>query len=450
MWGAVAALPARQGLQARMTEKRLLKLVQPEAGLKPAAKARVRKKAAGPKVSRQDLILATAAELFNERGVGAVGLSELAKKMGLGRATFYHYVADREDLVFRCYQKSCEAETERLDHAEEAPPGLPRVLRFLEESLGEEAKRTAVITDTGVLSDVPRGIIERAAKRNYDRLAAMIGEGIRIGNIRPCDEQLVARILPSMIDFYRMSGRWVEKQRNVENIAAILDFVTHGSATDPDAPFEFTYNAEMFSRAHTMSFDALSIADVRVEQILMVGSKLINTRGLENVSLEDVAAALGMTRGVVYHYFTDRQDLVRRCLDRGYDLYEAFIVYARKHGRTGLEKSLIIAHLNAQAQAGSLQPVAAWMGFDVLSPHLRAKYGEGMRNLLEQSDSIAREGIADGSRRATDYRPITIARAGAFLWIPKWISQVDDPSPHRIANEMVSFFKSGLAYRRQS
>lgn len=429
-----------------MIEKRHLKLVEPEAAPQPAAKKRARKKAA-PKVSRQDLILATAAELFNEQGVGAVGLSELAKKLGLGRATCYHYVADREDLVFRCFQKSCEAETERLDHAEDAPPGLPRVLRFLEESLSEDAKRTAVITDTGVLSEVPRGIIEKAAKRNYDRLAAMIGEGIRIGNIRPCDEQLVARILPSMMDFYRMSGRWVDKQRNIENVAAILDFVTHGSATDPDTPFELTHNAEMFSRAHTKSFDALSIADVRVEQILMVGSKMINTRGLENVSLEDVAAALGMTRGVVYHYFTDREDLVRRCLDRGYDLYDAFIAYARKHGRTGLEKSLIITHLNAQAQAGSLQPVAAWMGFDVLSPHLRAKYGESMRNLLEQSDAIAREGIADGSRRAIDYRPITIARAGAFLWIPKWISQIEDPSPYRIANEIVSVFKSGLVVR---
>lgn len=400
-----------------------------------------------PKVSRQDLILATAAEMFNEQGVGAVGLSELAKKMGLGRATFYHYVADREDLVFRCFQKSCEAEADRLDHAEEAPPGLPRILRFLEESLGEEARRTAVITDTGMLSEAPRGIIEKAVKRNYDRLAAMIGEGIRIGNIRPCDEQLVARILPSMMDFYRMSGRWVDKQRNVENVAAILDFVTHGSATDPDMPFEFTYSAEMFSRAHAKSFDALSIADVRIEQILMVGSKMINTRGLENVSLEDVAAALGMTRGVVYHYFTDREDLVRRCLDRGYELYEAFIAYARKHGRTGLEKSLIVTHLNAQAQAGSLQPVAAWMGFDVLSPHLRAKYGDSMRDLLEQSDAIAREGIADGTRRAIDYRPITIARAGAFLWIPKWIAQIDDPSPHRIADEISSVFKSGLARR---
>jgi len=429
-----------------MAQKRHLKLVDPAGAAKPPAKKRVRKKAE-PKLSRQDLILQSAADLFNDQGVGSVGLSDLAKKMGLSRATFYHYVADREDLVFRCFQRSCEAETERLDRADEAPEGLPSVLRFLEESLGEEARQTAVITDTGLLSDAPREIIEKAVKRNYDRLAATIGEGIRIGNIRPCDEQLVARILPSMVSFYRMSGRWVDKQRNVENVAAILDFVKNGSATNPDTPFELHHSAEMFSRAQVKGFDALSIADVRIEQILMTGSRMINTRGLENVSLEDVAGALGFTRGVYYHYFADREDLIRRCLERGYELYDAFIEFAEKHGRNGLEKSLIVAHLNAQAQAGSLQPVAAWMGFDVLSPNLRARYADRMRRLLERSDAIAREGLADGSRRDIDYRPITVARAGAFLWIPKWISHIDDPSPHRIANEIVSVFKAGLASR---
>ncbi len=398
-------------------------------------------------MSKRDLILATAAAMFNEHGVGAIGLAELAKKMGVGRATFYHYVADREDLVFQCYQKSCEAETERLDRAEEAEPGLPQVVRYLEVSLDGAAADTAVITDTGLLSSAPREIIEKASRRNYDRLAAMIGEGVRAGNIRPCDERLISRVLPSMVAFYRMSGRWVDRERDVHSAASIIDLVVYGSAADPDAPFVFHHSADIFSKAHARGLDTLSIADVRIEQILMVGSKLINTRGVENVALEDVARTLGVTRGAFYHYFADREDLVRRCLERGYELYDAFIDHAEKHGRNGLEKGLIISHLNSQAQAGSLQPVAAWMGLDVLSPSLRTQFSGQLRHLLERSDAIADEGMCDGSRRATDHRPSTIARAGAFLWIPKWINQIEDPSPHRIADEIVNLVKSGLAVR---
>ncbi|MDZ4372533.1 MAG: TetR/AcrR family transcriptional regulator [Phenylobacterium sp.] len=391
------------------------------------------------------MILAAAAELFNEHGVGAVSLADLARKLRLSRASFYYYVADREDLIFRCYQKSWEADTEFLDSATAADPGLPQVLRYLEESLTEEAQRTAVITDTGLLSEAHRGIIDKYAKRNYDRLAGMIGEGIRLGNIRPCDEQLMARMLPSMVAFYRTSGRWVEKDRNVQNVAALLDFVAQGLAADRDLPFDFQHSSDMFSALHVRGLDALSTADLRIEQIMMVGSKIINARGVDSLSLEDVVAALGVTRGTVYHYFSDREDLIKRCLERGYDLYDAFIDYAEKHGRNGLEKTLIITHLNAQALVGSLQPVGAWMGFEIFAPELRSKFSERLRVLLERGDAIAEEGIADGSRRGTDHQPITLARVGAYLWIPKWISQIEDPRPHRIADEIARFFKSGLA-----
>ncbi|TAL32106.1 MAG: TetR/AcrR family transcriptional regulator [Phenylobacterium sp.] len=407
--------------------------------------ARTRRRDVEPKVSKQEQILAAAAQLFNAHGVGAVGLADLSKALGLSRATVYHYVADREDLVFRCYQRSCAAETEWLDRAEAAAPGLPRVLRYLEESLGEEAKRTAVITDIGLLSPGPREIITRDVRRNYERLAAMIGEGIRLGNIRPCDEQLIARVLPSMVAFYRVSGQWVEAERDIENVAAILDFVAWGSATDRDTPFALHQSADMFSPLQVRGLDALSVADLRIEQILMAGSKLINLRGAESLSLEDVVAALGVTRGTVYHYFNDREDLIRGCLERGYKLYEVFMDFAERNGRDGLEKSLIITHLNTQAQAGPLQPVAAWMGGEVLDPGLRATFADRLRKLLERSDAVAMEGIADGTRRRVDYRPLTIARAGAFLWIPKWIDQLDNSKPHRIADEIVGLFKSGLA-----
>lgn len=248
-----------------------------------------------------------------------------------------------------------------------------------------------------------------------------------------------------MVAFYRTSGRWVEKDRNVQNVAALLDFVAMGSAADRDMPFEFQHSSDMFSALHVRGLDALSVADLRIEQIMMIGSKIINARGVDSLSLEDVVATLGVTRGTVYHYFSDREDLIKRCLERGYNLYDAFIDFAEKHGRNGVEKTLIITHLNTQALVGSLQPVGAWMGFEIFAPALQSKFSEKLRKLLERSDAIAREGIADGSRRATDHWPITIARVGAYLWIPKWISQVEDPQPHRIADEIARFFKSGLA-----
>ncbi len=91
-----------------------------------------------------------------------------------------------------------------------------------------------------------------------------------------------------------------------------------------------------------------------------------------------------------------------------------------------------------------LEPVAGWMGFDVLSPNERRKSRQKMRALVERSDAFAEEGAADGSRRKHDYKAVTIARAGAYLWIPKWISEIEHPTPHRVAEEVVSLYNCGL------
>ncbi len=43
-------------------------------------------------------ILSAAAELFVERGVGAVGMGDIARASGCSRATLYRYFADRDEL----------------------------------------------------------------------------------------------------------------------------------------------------------------------------------------------------------------------------------------------------------------------------------------------------------------------------------------------------------------
>lgn len=399
---------------------------------------------ASRKVSKQEAILREAALMFNEHGIGAVGFGDLAKRMGVGRATFYHYVADREDLIFRCYQRSCEAETERLDLASEAPAGLPQVLAFMQLSLSPEASRTAIIVDTSVLGEAHRSIIERAQRRNYDRLAAMIGAGIDAGNIRPCDEQLIARILPSIILFARMSGRWLPDRPGAADLEAVVDFIAHGSAARRDTEVRVYKNADDFARITLADFGDRKISDLKMEQILMKGSWLINRHGVVNVSLEDVASAMGATRGTVYHYFSDREDLVRKCLERSFEIYDAFVDYAAAHGRNGLEKAAIVSHLNTQAMAGSLQPVAGWMGLDALSQASQKHVSRRLREVLARTEAFAEEGMADGSRRHHDHKAVTVARAGAYLWIPKWIGDIDNPSPHRIADEVVALFNLGL------
>jgi AcrR family transcriptional regulator len=47
----------------------------------------------------------------------------------------------------------------------------------------------------------------------------------------------------------------------------------------------------------------------RREELLELGLELFSTRPYDEVSLEDIAAAAGISKGLVYHYFPSKRDL---------------------------------------------------------------------------------------------------------------------------------------------
>ena len=59
-------------------------------------------------VSRHERVLDEAARQLNQKGVLLTSLAEIAGKLGVTRGAMYHYVADREDLVFQCYRRAAE------------------------------------------------------------------------------------------------------------------------------------------------------------------------------------------------------------------------------------------------------------------------------------------------------------------------------------------------------
>jgi AcrR family transcriptional regulator len=57
-------------------------------------------------------------------------------------------------------------------------------------------------------------------------------------------------------------------------------------------------------------------AEQRREQILDAANDLFAERGYEEVSIEDIASAAGVTRGLVHHYFGGRKDVYLGLLGR--------------------------------------------------------------------------------------------------------------------------------------
>jgi AcrR family transcriptional regulator len=54
----------------------------------------------------------------------------------------------------------------------------------------------------------------------------------------------------------------------------------------------------------------------RKEQLLELGVKMLRTRRLDDLSIDSLADVAGISRGLLYHYFTNKQDFRRAVIQR--------------------------------------------------------------------------------------------------------------------------------------
>ncbi|MFI5029029.1 MAG: TetR/AcrR family transcriptional regulator [Solirubrobacterales bacterium] len=57
--------------------------------------------------------------------------------------------------------------------------------------------------------------------------------------------------------------------------------------------------------------------DERREQLLGTGVELLGQRGHDEVSIEEIAEAAGVSKGLLYHYFPTKKDFILAALERG-------------------------------------------------------------------------------------------------------------------------------------
>ena len=117
-------------------------------------------------------------------------------------------------------------------------------------------------------------------------------------------------------------------------------------------------------------------------RIVDAAAQLIHERGVTATTLEDVKAAAAVSNSQLYHYFANKEALVRAVIDRQADTCVAVIEHA---------------------ELGSLDGLKAWRELVLThADHTRGKGGCPLGSLggqLAENDPDARAGVAAGFER---------------------------------------------------
>lgn len=406
------------------------------------------------KLSRKrQALLDTASALFNARGIGAIGLADVAEQLGLARASLYHYVRDRTELVEQCYARSCEVTERDLDTARQAANGLARLEAFVAAALSPTRRPLAVLSELASLPEAIRDDIAAADARNRERLLSFIYQGQADGSIGPVNADVAAQSLLGMLAWSQLLPHWQSRAEDGAAIRtrardAILAIIGRGLALDSRYEFRCIVDAEQFSPKLANPFDKDAAANQKQDVVLATASKLFNQQGIDSTTIDRIAEALGVTKGSIYHHFADKASLVLQCYERTFDLYDRFADAALHHSGNGFEAALMNAHLNIQAQAGPVSPLMPQAGFEAVPEARRMEFKRRARTVNRQMAGLLSRGVAEGIGISCDAPMVTHVCAGAFGWTPKWFTPSTESSPTDLADELCQLLITGFAQRR--
>ena len=179
-------------------------------------------------------ILRTSAQLFATNGYEATSLDAIADKLGMHKATLYHYVDNKESILYQCLVKSFgDLDAVMIRMEDRSIPVLERLRLFVHSlalAQNNDFGRCQVLVGARPL-ELTGNEIRQFQRRLDATVRALITEGIADGSIKPCHPGLFSAMLFGALNWvphwYRDGGKL-----SVADVAnQFMDMMTQGIAT---------------------------------------------------------------------------------------------------------------------------------------------------------------------------------------------------------------------------
>lgn len=182
-------------------------------------------------------ILMVAARLFSDRGYDATSLDDIADAVRVHKATLYHYIGSKEDILYQCLVRSIANYGDVLKRMEDkTQPPLKRLHDFFMILI--EAQNNDFGRCLAIVGRQPIGTVTRDSIRDFQRtldsaVRNVVKEGIADGSIRNVSPKLASCML---FGAYNWVPRWFNPKGGMttEQISRnFLDFFFNGISTFP-------------------------------------------------------------------------------------------------------------------------------------------------------------------------------------------------------------------------
>lgn len=396
---------------------------------------------------RRKAVIVEASRLINAKGVSAIRLSELAAQLSIPRKSLYYYAHDRDALVAACFTMACDHLEEGLDIAE--GPADAALAGFIRNQFSEETRSSVALADVDWLPEKERDTIRARMASITHRLAELIERGAKEGLFAFHPPVIAAQILLSMLNWARTSQQWTDDLTLDPDrvVAAICDIILNGIAVERNAAPDPLLDIGLILPPAPDIFDRHQVHRAKIERLTQAASVLFNLQGIEATSLDDIAQAIGTTKGSIYHHFPSKAALIACCYERAHRIQSRILSVARTNTADGAHWLCNAVYLNSLAHMEGMAPLATLPGVYSLPEDLRHSVLSGMGGLFGEVSRIYELGIADKSIRDLDFAVADSLVGGAMAWMPQWLGDFTGVPKHQLAEQINAILFHGLRRR---
>lgn len=183
------------------------------------------------------------------------------------------------------------------------------------------------------------------------------------------------------------------------------------------------------------------------QAVIAEASRAFGHRGYQNVSLDEIASSLNVTKPALYHYIKSKQELLFECYNLALDLGVQAFEQAESTGKTGLEKLEVFISSYIDQLVSELNAPAVLDQIHSMRPEDMKKIQRRRRQFDASLRKLVEEGIADGTIAPCDPKLAVFWFMGAINGIPRWFRAEGALTGAEIAKNFVGFLINGIQTR---
>jgi AcrR family transcriptional regulator len=185
------------------------------------------------------------------------------------------------------------------------------------------------------------------------------------------------------------------------------------------------------------------INDKKRLALIRTAGSAFKARGFHKTSLDELAAALNVTKPTLYYYVKGKEDLLFRCHQHALDLGEQAFEFA-KDGANGLDKLQRMLKRYIWLMTDDFAAYSLLSDLNDLSEEHKTTVQSRRRAFDTIFRGFVAEGIKDGSIRNCEPMLVVAWFMGAVNAIPRWFDPKGKMTGEDVANTYTDLVTRGL------